>query len=141
MKVRTLTITIFLMIFSMSLFAEIVEVNNDKINKLIMVGVPLVDIRTEREWYETGVIDQSNLLTFFDKNGNSKVEEWIAKLEEIAGRKDPVIIICRSGRRSRIVANYLAQKENYLIVYHATNGIKSWIESNYKIVKHEKMSK
>ena len=137
MKVRTLTITIFLMISSMSLFAEIVEVNNDKIDKLIKVGVPLVDIRTEREWYETGVIDQSNLLTFFDKYGNSKVEEWITKFEKIAGRKDPVIIICRSGRRSRIVANYLVQKENYLTVYHATNGIKSWIESNNKIVEPE----
>ena len=111
MKVRTLTITIFLMISSMSLFAEIVEVNNDKIDKLIKVGVPLVDIRTEREWYETGVIDQSNLLTFFDKYGNSKVEEWITKFEKIADRKDPVIIICRSGRRSRVVANYLVQKE------------------------------
>ena len=137
MKVRTLTITIFLMISSMSLFAEIVEVNNEKIDKLIKVGVPLVDIRTEREWYETGVIDQSNLLTFFDKYGNSKVEEWITKFEKIAGRKDPVIIICRSGRRSRVVANYLVQKENYLTVYHATNGIKSWIESNNKIVEPE----
>ena len=137
MKVRTLTITIFLMISSMSLFAEIVEVNNDKIDKLIKVGVPLVDIRTEREWYETGVIDQSNLLTFFDKYGDSKVEEWITKFEKIAGRKDPVIIICRSGRRSRVVANYLVQKENYLTVYHATNGIKSWIESNNKIVEPE----
>ena len=137
MKVRTLAITIFLMISSMSLFAEIVEVNNDKIDKLIKVGVPLVDIRTKREWYETGVIDQSNLLTFFDKYGNSKVEEWITKFEKIAGRKDPVIIICRSGRRSRVVANYLVQKENYLTVYHATNGIKSWIESNKKIVEPE----
>ena len=137
MKVRTLTITIFLMISSMSLFAEIVEVNNDKIDKLIKVGVPLVDIRTEREWYETGVIDQSNLLTFFDKYGNSKVEEWITKFEKIAGRIDPVIIICRSGRRSRVVANYLVRKENYLTVYHATNGIKSWIESNNKIVEPE----
>ena len=137
MKVRTLSITIFLMIYSMSLFAEILEVNNDKIKKLIKFGVPLVDIRTEWEWYETGVIDQSNLLTFFDKYGNSKVEEWITKFEKIAGRKDPVIIICRSGRRSRVVANYLVQKENYLTVYHATNGIKSWIESNNKIVEPE----
>ena len=137
MKVRTLTITIFLMISSMSLFAEIVEVNNDKIDKLIKVGVPLVDIRTEREWYETVMIDQSKLLTFFDKYGNPNVEEWITKFEKIAGRKDPVIIICRSGRRSRVVANYLVQKENYLTVYHATNGIKSWIESKNKIVEPE----
>ena len=137
MKVRTLTITIFLMIVSRSLFAEIVEVNNYEIDELIKVGVPLVDIRTESEWYETGVIDQSNLLTFFDKYGNYKVEEWISKFEKIAGKRDPVIIICRSGRRSLVVANYLVQKENYLTVYHATNGIKSWIESKNKIVEPE----
>ena len=137
MKVRILIITIFFMISSMSLFAEIVEVNNDKIDKLIKVGVPLVDIRTEREWYETGVIDQSNLLTFFDIYEDSNVEEWITKFEKIAGRKDPVISICRTGRRSRVVAEYLVQKENYLTVYHATNGIKSWIESNNKIVEPE----
>ena len=137
MKVRTLNITIFLMIVSRSLFAEIVEVNNYEIDELIKVGVPLVDIRTESEWYETGVIDQSNLLTFFDKYGNYKVEEWISKFEKIAGKRDPVIIICRSGRRSLVVANYLVQKENYLTVYHATNGIKSWIESKNKIVEPE----
>ena len=135
MKVRTISITIFLMISSMSLFAGIVEVNNDKIDKLIKVGVPLVDIRTEREWYETGVIDQSNLLTFFDKYGNSKVEEWITKFEKIAGRKDPVIIICRSGRRSRVVVNYLVQKENYLTVcfgsfdaFMHSNALKTFLE-------------
>jgi len=125
------------MIVSRSLFAEIVEVNNYEIDELIKVGVPLVDIRTESEWYETGVIDQSNLLTFFDKYGNYKVEEWISKFEKIAGKRDPVIIICRSGRRSLVVANYLVQKENYLTVYHATNGIKSWIESKNKIVEPE----
>jgi len=121
----------------MSLFAEIVEVNNYEIDELIKVGVPLVDIRTESEWYETGVIDKSNLLTFFDKYGDYKVEEWISKFEKIAGKRDPVIIICRSGRRSLVVANYLVQKENYLTVYHATNGIKSWIESKNKIVEPE----
>ena len=97
-------------------------------------GVPLIDIRTEKEWHETGVINQSKLLTFFDKDGNSNVKKWMLELEKIASKKDPVIIICRSGRRSRIVANFLDQKEHYTTVFHATDGIISWIDFKNKTV-------
>ena len=80
------------------------------------------------------MIKKSNLLTFFDKDGNYNVKEWMSKLKKIASNKDPVIIICRSGRRSRIVANFLDQKENYKTVYHATYGIISWIDFKNKTV-------
>jgi len=135
MKVKNLTIIIFILLFSTQLFAEINEVNNNKIKILMESGVPLVDIRTEREWQETGVINKSRLLTFFDKDGNYNVKKWILKLEKIATNKDPVIIICRSGRRSRIVSNYLVQEANYSNVYHATNGMLSWIDSKNKTIK------
>ena len=59
MKIKNLTITIFILLFSTQLFAEINEVNNNKIKILMETGVPLVDIRTEMEWHETGVINQS----------------------------------------------------------------------------------
>ena len=98
-------------------------------------GVPLIDIRTEEEWHETGVINQSKLLTFFDKDGNSNVKKWMLELEKIVSKEDPVIIICRSGRRSRIVSNLLDQEANYSSVYHATNGMLSWIDSKNKTVK------
>ena len=135
MKIKNLTITFFILLFSTQLFAEINEVNNNKIKILMESGVPLIDIRTENEWHETGVIDHSKLLTFFDKNGNSNVKKWMLELEKIASKKDPVIIICRSGRRSRIVSNFLDQEANYSNVYHATNGMISWIDSKNKIVK------
>ena len=134
MKIKNLTITFFILLFSTQLFAEINEVNNNKIKILMESGVPLVDIRTEKEWHETGVIDHSKLLTFFDKNGNYDVKEWMSKLKKIASNKDPVIIICRSGRRSRIVANFLDQKEHYTTVFHATDGIISWIDFKNKTV-------
>ena len=135
MKIKNLTITLFILLYSTQLFAEINEVNNNKIKMLMESGVPLIDIRTEKEWHETGVIDHSKLLTFFDKNGNSNVKKWMLELEKIASKKDPVIIICRSGRRSRIVSNFLDQEANYSNVYHATNGMISWIDSKNKIVK------
>jgi len=134
MKVKNLTITLSILLFSTQLFAEINEVNNNKIKILMESGVPLIDIRTEKEWHETGVIDHSKLLTFFDKNGNYDVKEWMSELKKIASNKDPVIIICRSGRRSRIVANFLDQKEHYTTVFHATDGIISWIDFKNKTV-------
>ena len=134
MKIKNLTITFFILLFSTQLFAEINELNNNKIKILMESGVPLIDIRTEEEWHETGVINQSKLLTFFDKDGNSNVKKWMLELEKIASKKDPVIIICRSGRRSRIVANFLDQKEHYTTVFHATDGIISWIDFKNKTV-------
>ena len=133
-KIKILSITLVAFLFNPQLFADIHEVNNNKIIILMESGVPLIDIRTKREWYETGVIKKSNLLTFFDKDGNYDVKEWMSKLKKIASNKDPVIIICRSGRRSRIVANFLDQKEHYTTVYHATDGINSWIDFKNKTV-------
>jgi len=133
--IKILSITLVAFLFNPQLFADIHEVNNNKIIILMESGVPLIDIRTKREWYETGVIKKSNLLTFFDKNGNYDVKEWMSKLKKIADKQDPVIIICRSGRRSRIVANLLDQKVFYSTVYHATDGIISWIDAKKITVK------
>ena len=95
----------------------------------------LIDIRTEGEWHETGVINISHLLTFFDKDGNYDFKKWMIEVEEIADENGPVIILCRSGRRSRIVSNMIIKENSEYIIYHATNGIKSWIESSKKTVK------
>ena len=102
---------------------------------LLEKSVPLIDIRTEGEWHETGVISSSHLLTFFDKDGNYDFKKWMIEVGEVANKKGPVIIICRSGRRSRIVANMIIKENSEYLVYHATNGIKSWIESSNSIVK------
>ena len=135
MKIIINSITIVVYFLGTQLFAGIHEVNNDEIIILMGKGIPLIDIRTKSEWHQTGVIKKSKLLTFFDKDGNYNIEEWMSKLREIADKQDPVIIICRSGRRSRIVANLLDQKVFYSTVYHATDGIISWIDAKKITVK------
>ena len=135
MKIKLLVLTLFFIINSIQLFAEIYEVNNEKIKMLLENDVPLIDIRTEGEWYETGVINSSHLLTFFDKDGSYDFRKWMVELGEIANENGPVIIICRSGRRSRIVSNMIIKENSEYLIYHATNGIKSWIESNNKTFK------
>ena len=133
MKIKLLVLTLFLL-NNTQLFAEIYEVNNEKIKMLLENSVPLIDIRTEGEWHETGVINSSHLLTFFDKDGNYDFKKWMIEVEEIADGNGPVIIMCRSGRRSRIVSNMMIKDNSEYLIYHSTNGIKSWIESSNKTV-------
>ena len=135
MKIKLLTLTFFFLLNSTQLFAEIYEVNNEKIKMLQENSVPLIDIRTEGEWHETGVINSSHLLTFFDKDGNYDFKKWIIEVGEIADENGPVIIMCRSGRLSLIVSNMIINENSEYLIYHATNGIKSWIESSNRIVK------
>ena len=135
MKIKLLALTLFFILNSIQLFAEIYEVNNEKIKMLLENDVPIIDIRTEGEWYETGVINSSHLLTFFDKDGSYDFRKWMIDVGEIANENGPVIIICRSGRRSRIVSNMIIKENSEYLIYHATNGIKSWIESNNKTFK------
>ena len=51
-------------------------------------GVPIIDIRRASEWQDTGVIKQSNLITFFNKKGNYNLKDWLSKLKKIA-KEDP----------------------------------------------------
>ena len=135
MKIKLLALTFFFLLNSSQLLAEIFEVNNEKIKILLESNVPLIDIRTNGEWFETGVIKSSHLLTFFDKDGNYDYKKWIIELGKIADENGPVIIICRSGRRSRIVSNMMIKENGEYLIYHATNGIKSWIEASNKTFK------
>ena len=137
MKKKLLALTFFFLLNSIQLFAEIYEVDNEKIKMLLENSVPLIDIRTEGEWRETGIINKSYLLTFFDNEGNYDFKKWMIEVGEIADENGPVIIMCRSGRRSRIVSNMIIKENNEYLIYHATDGIKSWIESSNRTVKSD----
>ena len=115
-------------------YADIVAVDNLQVQKLSKSGVSIVDIRTKGEWDKTGVIPQSILLTFFDSSGNYDFNKWYADLKKITPNYKSVIIICRSGRRSRLVANMINQKYND-IVFDANMGMNSWIKSNLRVIK------
>ena len=115
-------------------YADIVAVDNLEVQKLSESGISIVDIRTKGEWDKTGVIPKSILLTFFDSSGNYDFNKWYADLKKITPNYKSIIIICRSGRRSRLVANMINQKYND-IVYDANNGMNSWIKSNLRVIK------
>ena len=80
MKIKLLTICLLLTASLAN--AEVKEINNEEIAKLIKNNVPIVDIRRPSEWSDTGVIAGSNLLTFFDKKGNYDAKKWLAKFKK-----------------------------------------------------------
>ena len=115
-------------------FADVVDVNNKQIVELSKTYIPIVDVRSSSEWDQTGVIPTSILLTFFDKEGNYDLDKWYEKLLLEIEEGEPIILICRSGNRSRIIAEMM-DKEFDNIIYNAKRGITSWIDEKLIIVK------
>ena len=115
-------------------FADVVDVNNKQILELSNTNIPIVDVRSISEWKQTGVIPDSILLTFFDKEGNYDLDEWYKKLLLEVAEGEPLILICRSGNRSRIIAEMMDTKFDN-VIYNAQRGITSWIDEKLITVK------
>ena len=116
-------------------FADIVDVNNEQIKELIKNNIPIVDVRRSSEWDQTGVVPKSILLTFFDKEGNYNYDEWYEKLLLEIDEGKPIILICRTGRRTNIIAKMMEIKKFDNVIYNAKNGITSWIDEKLITVK------
>ena len=115
-------------------YAETVNVNNEQIKELSKINIPIVDIRRNSEWTQTGVISKSILLTFFDKNGNYNFEKWYKNLSMKINAGKPFILICRTGRRTKIISQMMDKKFDN-VIYNAEYGISSWIKAGLKTVK------
>ena len=126
-------IIVGLLIFKFA-FAEVIDVDDQEMIKLSNDNIPIVDVRRSSEWDQTGVIPNSILLTFFDDEGNYNFDEWFEKLQLEISVTDPIILICRSGKRSKVVANMIDEKFN-TIIYNAQSGINSWINKKFITVE------
>ena len=79
--------------------------------------VQLVDVRTLKEFNEHYIKDAENIV--FDDNFDQKLEGL---------KKDkPIIVYCRSGRRSARCAEILAQK-GFKKIYDLKGGITQWMK-------------
>lgn len=114
--------------------AEVVNIDNAELARLAASGVAVIDIRTEGEWKETGVIAGSRLLTFFDEKGRADPPAWLDKVKAVARPDQPVILICRSGNRTRAATQFLSQQAGYKTVYNATTGLSSWTKEGRPVV-------
>ena len=115
-------------------FSDVIEIGNIKLKSLLQKNIPLIDIRRKDEWKSTGIVENSILMTFFDKNGKANTNEWLKELNKIANKNDPVILICRTGRRTGIISKFLSEKVGYRLIYDVTDGITDWIKKGNTVV-------
>ena len=124
----------FCLIFIISsAFADVVNINNNQIRELSKINIPIIDIRRSSEWNQTGVIPKSILLTFFDKNGKYNFDEWYSNLRLKINAEKPIILICRTGRRTKIISEMMDKKIDN-VIYNAQHGIKSWIDAKLPLL-------
>ena len=48
---------------------------------------------------------------------------------------EDLILICRSGNRSSVIANFLAERAGYTKVYNVSEGILKWIDDGNPVVQ------
>ena len=135
MKLYAFKIILIINIFVASFaFSDVIEIGNIELKSLLQKKIPLIDIRRKDEWKSTGIVDNSILMTFFDKNGKTNTNEWLKELNKIANKNDPVILICRTGRRTGIISKFLSEKVGYRLIYDVTDGITDWIKKGNTVV-------
>ena len=136
-------ISLLLCLFSLPTFADVTNLDNEGLKRLMDENVPVIDIRRPEEWQQTGIIANSHLITFFDNKGNYDIDAWTVKLNHILedDKKKPFVLICRTGNRTGRVSQFLDAKLDYTHVYNVKKGITEWIKQKEAVVKPELESK
>ncbi len=107
--------------------AQVSHVDNATLQQLLATGASVIDIRTPREWEETGVIEGSHLRTFFDAQGNYDTLAWLSAIRSAAQPGKPLVLICQSGGRSRAASRLLAEHVHDIEIYNSRAGIAEWV--------------
>ena len=102
------------------------NINNSELSKLLEEKVTLVDIRRPEEWKQTGIVPGSNMITLFTSRGGIN-PDFVSQLQKVSSPGKPVILICRTGNRTRAGSTMLVKQLGYKNVYNVTRGITGWI--------------
>ena len=130
-------IFIFLL-FSKTVFSDVKNINNEELKHLLKKGVPLVDIRTEKEWSKTGIIKNSFLVSMINQKGRYSFEDWSKRFSSVKLKNNSAILICAVGGRSDYLAKLLGSRNENIVIYNVKKGIYNWIADNNPIVKYNK---
>jgi len=99
---------IIILLFITSAYAEVI--NEYTTQQLIDSGIKIIDIRTVAEWKEDGLVKNSIPIEFFNDKGEYNVPVFIEKLAEHVKPNEKFALICHTGSRTRIVAQFLSKQ-------------------------------
>jgi len=99
-------------------------------------GFHIIDIRRSEEWDQTGVIEGSHKITFFDAYGQYDVNAFLEEFTKVVKDKDePFILVCAHANRTKNVGELLGLRLKYKNVYELDGGIVEWIDEGLETVK------
>lgn len=114
--------------------AKFADIDNGELKRLLARGVKLVDLRRADEWAETGTIKEAKRLTAFDERGRF-IRSFPDAFEAFVKPEEEVILICRTGSRSAVLAQMLTEQAGYTKVYNVTDGMVRWLSEGNSAAK------
>ena len=124
-----------LLILATSLFAEFKQ--ELVTESFLQKNIKIIDIRTQAEWRETGIINGAYTLMFFDEQGNYDIEKFIRNLNKIVKKDEQFALICRTGSRTLEVSKFLSSTFGYRVI-NLVGGMMKLTHEGYKPVKYIK---
>ncbi len=121
------------LLLATSLFAELKQewATQGFLNK----NIKIIDIRTPAEWRETGIVNGSYTIMFFDEQGNYNVPEFLKALDKVVKKDEQFALICRVGSRTGMVSEFLSKDIGYRVI-NLKGGIMKLISEGYRPVRY-----
>ena len=94
-------------------------------------NMKIIDIRTPGEWIETGIVEGSHTIMFFNEQGGFDVPKFLAELDKVVKKDEQFAIICRTGSRTYEVGKFLGHQAGYNVINMA-GGIEKMMTEGYK---------
>ena len=117
-------------LLSSVLFAKVTNVPATK-DFVANTKIKIIDIRTKGEWVQMGTIKNAHLITFFDERYGYDVKAFIEELDTVVDKDEEFAIICNSGSRTKLIANFLGVKNSYNVV-NLTGGMSKLLKEGFK---------
>lgn len=95
----------------------------------------VVDIRTEMEWQQTGIVPGSKTVTFFQMDGSYDAEGFLKAMDELGGKTKEIGLICRTGSRTAQVANFM--KQQGYNVKNLAGGVMKLMSEGYQLAPYK----
>ena len=109
-------------------------INASEIQVLQADGYKFIDIRTQKERDNTGIIPGSLEITAFDIYGNF-VPEFMKTFRDLVALDDNTVFISNEGEIASILANGFVEQLNATNMYALKGGIQQLIKENYNLEK------
>ncbi|MEA3521533.1 MAG: rhodanese-like domain-containing protein [Campylobacterota bacterium] len=95
----------------------------------------IVDIRTKPEWRQTGIVKDSECITFFDARGHYDIRDFFKQIDALGGKNIKIGLICRTGSRTSQVAQ-LMYEQGYN-VKNLAGGVMKLLSDGYELSSYK----